>query len=216
MLDESITTPEQCALAIALPLTQEEFLADAAPASNKDFVKQYGAEQQVPLNQLWENYSRYAALGQNIAEEAEAAGVIVIRSTSIAQWSAILRRRETVALFAHWKAAVHDKQDDHIELADGLHNVQAFVLSIPEYYCGVLDLTICYSMNVASNIKQRSPLTTVIVNTKQARLDYRLTIYRQVLRLLATGKYSYVRALSTVQLAVLNNETRWSLPTDRI
>ena len=214
MLHESIATPDDCALAIALPLTREEFFADAAPASAKDFVKQWSAVQQVPNQQLWEDYTRYAALAHDIANEAEAAGVLVLRHASFAQWTDILHERQAVTLFAHWKTGTDGKRDDCIEFADGLQNIKAFITSIPEHYYGVLDLTICYSLNAAPGIKQRSPLCTVIVNKKPARLDYRLAIYRQVLRLLATRRYSYVKALATVQLAVLNQETQWSPPTD--
>jgi hypothetical protein len=43
----------------------------------------------------------------------------------------------------------------------------------------------------------------VILNKREARLDVRLAIFRQVLRLLGSGKVSYVAAMAEVHLAMI-------------
>jgi hypothetical protein len=137
-----------------------------------------------------------------VAQEAAEHGVLVRLKASWEDWCLLLRERSVVALFAHW----YDKPpDDWIEFANGPRPIEHIVAGIPEGYAGVLDFTVCYSLKLAPLIKRKHPQCTVILNKREARLDYRLAIYRQALRLLATEGYSYVDTMAAVQLAVLRH-----------
>lgn len=200
-LDKQVDLPSNCGLAIALPLSEEEFFADAEAGSRKDFVPAWMKQNRGFASHLvWRRYLPYAQLAIDVAREAEQLGVWVQLNSSFEQWRLILRKRKVVVLFAHH---CNKPPQDSIEFADGLYAIEHVIAGIPLDYTGVLDFTVCYSLALAPAIKIRNRECTVIMNKGAARLDYRLAIYRQALRLIATGGYSYVDALAEVQLAIL-------------
>lgn len=204
-LDMPADLPSNCGLAIALPLSESAFFADAEATSGKDFVPGWMKQHRGWAPQLvWQEYLPYAQLALDVAHEAEQLGVLIQLNSSFEQWCSLLRERNVVVLFAH---NCSKPLQDSIEFADGPHSIERVVAGIPSGYAGVLDFTVCYSLALAPAIKVRNPECTVIMNKRAARLDYRLAIYRQALRLLATGGYSHVDALAEVQLAVLRHAT---------
>ena len=154
---------------------------------------------------VWEIYEPYARLALAVAREAESQGVLVRLRASREDWRSLLRHRSAVALFAHRRNERPEDPVDRIEFADRCYAIPELVPAIPEDYEGVLDFTVCYSLALAPAVKTARPRCTVVMNKRAARLDYRLAIYRQLLRLLATGGFSYVDALAEVQLALLRH-----------
>jgi hypothetical protein len=201
-MHSSATLPAQCALAIALPLSETEFFADASRAA-KDFVPRWLEQHQGwDPRRVWQRYEPYARFALHVAAQTREAGVLVRLRASLADWAGLLRERHAVALFAH---LCGEAGNVRVEFADGLHPMDELLAAIPADHGGTLDLTVCNSLELVRAIKTRCPRCTVISNKREARLDYRLAIYRQAVQLLATRRFSYVDALAEVQLAVLQH-----------
>jgi hypothetical protein len=114
MLGRTVS-PSDCALALAIPLCQEEFLADLADSANKDFAK--AIRRGLPLRgpELFARvYEPLLRLILEIREEVAALGVTVysgIRSSDLAIASS---KHQVITLVAHWRFATlceHDVLD---------------------------------------------------------------------------------------------------------
>lgn len=99
------TEPRDCALAIAIPLSREEFLADLAQPEEKDFVhhfrKGYGLERADP-EFCWQAYEANEALFvKAVCAEATRFGVTVAYEVRLADFANLLLRFPVVSLVAH-------------------------------------------------------------------------------------------------------------------
>ena len=196
---ESPNTLEQCGLLIAIPLTRDRFLSDAADA-RKDFVRQWLASLAgYAPERLWRDYERIATYVLQISDEARAGGVHVVTDASFESWAALARTRSVITLVAHWVAG----SPPLIEYADGPHPLDEVVEALPAGFDGVLDLTVCHSTRAIAAIKTARPRCSVLTNREPARLDLRLAMYRQVLRLVQRERTRYVQAAQQVHLAAL-------------
>lgn len=105
-----------------------------------------------------------------------------------------------MSLFAH---CPEKASSGAIEFADGLHTIAELVDVVPADFSGVMDLTICYFTRLMEAIKHKAPRCQIVLNRKRASLGLRLAIYREAVRLVATGGYSHVDALAEIQLSLL-------------
>jgi hypothetical protein len=107
--------PNECALAVAIPLSRERFLADLALPDEKDFVHHFRAErglQRATPEFCWEVYEdREAILAEAVCREAERQGVRVCRDARLADLTDLLNRFPVVTLVAHWRFAPVEPED---------------------------------------------------------------------------------------------------------
>jgi hypothetical protein len=99
------TNPRECALAIAIPLSREEFLADLAQPEEKDFVHHFrkgcGIERAAP-EFCWHAYEANEALFvKAVCAEVTRFGVTVAYDVELADFADLLRRFPVVSLVAH-------------------------------------------------------------------------------------------------------------------
>ena len=195
--------PLDCALAVALPLTRPEFHQDIA--EGKDFVRSWMVQfDGFSTDFGWERYKPYADLVNDVSRAAGKDGVAVRRRATLADWVSLLQRVRIVTLMAHCQRGnARGPSGDGVEFADGLYHPAQIVAAMPDNYAGVLDLSVCFSLELAPYVKRRFPHCTTIVNKGAARLDHRIAMYRQAIWLLKTASYSYVDAMTEVQMAIL-------------
>jgi hypothetical protein len=99
------TSPSECALAIAIPLTREGFLADLAQPQEKDFVHHFrkgrGLGRADP-EFCWQAYEAYeVALVKAVCSEVTRFGVTVAYEVRLNDFTRLLARFPVVTLVAH-------------------------------------------------------------------------------------------------------------------
>lgn len=103
---ESVT-PRDCALALTIPLTREQFLDDLARPERKDYaahVRRSNEQKSVDEDYYWnEVYGPLAHTVTKICDEVERLGVTVNRSLRLNELADLLRRFRVVTLVAHWR-----------------------------------------------------------------------------------------------------------------
>jgi hypothetical protein len=193
-------SPRDCSLFVAVPLTRGAFVADVADR-DKDFVRAWASGfPGYPVERLWDDYRPIAAYASAVVAEASAAGVTVPPDATFEAWNRLTRGPTVITIFAHLA-----EQDgvETIEYRDAAVSVDAVCAALPADFAGVLDFTICYSASLIATVKRERPRCTVIANREKARLDVRLAIYRQTLRILVHEPMTYVEAAARVRLAAL-------------
>src|SRR5262245_12777138 len=103
---ESAISPADCALAVALPLTEQRFLRDAA-APDKDFARSVIATSgRSPLEAWTELYApKVVALYERVAARVRRLGATVASDVTAAALHELLGQFSVVSLFAHAMAA---------------------------------------------------------------------------------------------------------------
>jgi hypothetical protein len=100
-------SPSDCALAIAIPLSREQFLADLARPEEKDFVHHFRREAgllKADAEFCWEAYQdAEAILAEAVCGETERHGVTVCHAARLADLTALLQRFPVVTLLTHWR-----------------------------------------------------------------------------------------------------------------
>jgi hypothetical protein len=101
------TKPNECALALAIPLTRNDFSLGLDLNANKDFIKSL-ARRNVALTEdaLWETvYAHTVTTVTSIAQAASAKGVTVITNATLSDVRGLLQQFRVVTLVAHWRSA---------------------------------------------------------------------------------------------------------------
>lgn len=108
-----VTSPHQCALALAIPLSYAEFLAELKAPENKDFVKSLvHRHSSLTEASLWEMvYARTAAITTSVAAAVEKRGVTVVQNTTLGNFQQLLKDFSVVTLVAHWRPAQYYASD---------------------------------------------------------------------------------------------------------
>jgi hypothetical protein len=103
---ESAISPADCALAVALPLTEEQFLLDAT-APDRDFARSVVATSgRAPAAAWTELYApKVVALYERVAARVRRLGATVATDVTAAVLRELLERFPVVSLFAHAVAA---------------------------------------------------------------------------------------------------------------
>jgi hypothetical protein len=151
------------------------------------------------LAAIWADYAPMATYALDLVAEARGLGAFTETDVSFARWSRLLHVHPVVVLFAHCRRG----EPDAVEFAGGLYAVADVANAIPPYFSGVLDFTVCYSLQLAAAIKTRASRSQLILNKRETALDQRLALLRQALRLLAGGGFSYPGAIAEVRLALI-------------
>jgi hypothetical protein len=101
------TKPYECALALAIPLTRDDFSLGLDLNAKKDFIKSL-ARRNVALTQdaLWETvYVPTVKIVTSVAQAASAKGVTVITNATLSDLRGLLQQFRVVTLIAHWRSA---------------------------------------------------------------------------------------------------------------
>jgi hypothetical protein len=111
-----VVSPHDCALALAIPLTEAQFLADLDEAAPKDLAKSVrrGVRRRIGLRgpALYaQAYEALVSLVSEAAAEAEALGVTVYRRARLADMAAMLAAHRVVTLVAHWRFLMLEERD---------------------------------------------------------------------------------------------------------
>lgn len=103
-MDEQIHTPADCALVIAVPSTEAEFMHAAASRSPDGFIARMRGEPPRRVEWVWRHvYAPIAALMTATIEEGLRIGVTVFRAADLARLGDACRHSKIVTLIAHWR-----------------------------------------------------------------------------------------------------------------
>jgi len=104
---QQAVTPSSCALAIAIPLTREQFLGDLAKPEQKDFARHIKHSNPMPKasNEYYWNefYGPLARVIEQICDEVEELGVTVKRYVAVHDLFDLMVKFRVVTLVAHWR-----------------------------------------------------------------------------------------------------------------
>jgi hypothetical protein len=90
-----------------------------------------------------------------------------------------------------------------IEFSDGFRRLDDILQSLPPEYEGTLDLTCCNSTIFAEDIRRKYRKCLVLSNELPTSLEFRLAIYRQVIRRLSREPQSYEEAVYLIRTKVV-------------
>lgn len=100
-------TPRDCALALTIPLTREQFLSDLAQTQNKDYaahVKRRNFKPRFDDDYYWDEvYRPLPRIVGQICNEVEKRGVTVKRSLMLSELPDLLKNFKVITLIAHWR-----------------------------------------------------------------------------------------------------------------
>lgn len=216
--------PGDCALAFAIPLTRERFLASLAQPDKRDFVfhfrKGRGLERTDP-EFCWQVYeSEEVAFVSAVCEEVADRGVTIVHDVELTKLTELLAQFSVVTLVAHSRIVEFEIEDIErpleilnllrespsnaikpacvIEFSDGLHTIPELVESIPIEFSGLLDLTVCNSVIPAASIRQNRPNCLIAANRHPAELRSRMYLYGLEISLLEKEPQPFVDVITKV------------------
>ncbi|MFN6470530.1 MAG: hypothetical protein RMY36_012765 [Nostoc sp. SerVER01] len=101
------TKPHQCALALAIPLNRDDFLAGLKSDINKDFAKNLARKNSaLTESALWETvYAVTAKRVQSVAQAVAAKGVTVVTNATLNNLQELFQKFPVVTLVAHWRSS---------------------------------------------------------------------------------------------------------------
>ncbi len=115
---ELCIAPRDCALAVTVPLTREEFIADLSRPKDKDYARHIASQRG---GEFWQGFSgdffwgnvyggsaRYIA---TVCEAVEKQGVTVQKAVKFCEFAELVRKFSVVTLVAHWKFTKFKTED---------------------------------------------------------------------------------------------------------
>jgi hypothetical protein len=97
--------PTECALAITIPLTRKQFLADIAQPSEKDFAQHYRKQRgllKATAEYCWDVYAdEEAIVAEAVCSEIERLGVTICYNAKLSDLTELFNRFPVVSLVAH-------------------------------------------------------------------------------------------------------------------
>jgi hypothetical protein len=107
------TKPHQCALALAIPLNRDDFLAGLESGINKDFTKSLARQNSaLTENALWETvYEHTAKTVKSVAQAVVAKGVTVVTNATFRNVQELFQQFPVVTLVAHWRSSTFYASD---------------------------------------------------------------------------------------------------------
>jgi hypothetical protein len=101
------TKPHECALALAIPLNRDDFLAGLDLSTEKDFIKSLARRNSALTEEaLWEMlYSHTIKTVISVAKAVSAKGVTVVDKATLSNVQELFKQFRVVTLVAHWRSA---------------------------------------------------------------------------------------------------------------
>jgi len=194
---DKIIKPDKCLLAIALPLTEVDFYNDLKGNAQKDYAKSRKRKLHFNDRALWEiDHMPIVNLIQSISKELKSYGLTVLNNFKFPDL-ALLAQYEVVTIVAHFL-----KKDKKVEFYDGLFSNSDVEHQIPTDFMGIIDLTICHSVELQNEIKFSGRKCIVIANEHAADLELRLILYYNLIKLLTKKDKSYIDAYSEIRITL--------------
>jgi len=190
-ISQKIVKPENCALAIAIPLSIEAFKSDK-DSHNKSFAKLYRGG--------WPQYSHAIITPfQRHMPEIIRLKVQFRTGLTLQEFGDLFHSEgiDVVILFTHWDT-------NTVEFFDGPANIAAIVKKVPRAYSGILDLCVCQQAELASVLRQKRP-DCIIGFTNRRATPYRwLYFYVLVFKYLSEYELTYFEAVEKAFSAFFN------------
>jgi len=86
-----------------------------------------------------------------------------------------------------------------LEFQGAFQTLDDILHSLPAEYSGTFDLTCCNSTVFAEDVRRRYRKSLVMSNELPASFEYRMAVYRQVIRMLSRAKTSYEEAVFRIR-----------------
>lgn len=192
-LDE-ITRPEDCYLAVAIPLTREDVVAhwDRGDSDFINLIKVRGRH--FTAESLWNSYEKLSKRIQVMISEVQRLGVTVKIKFSLDDLKAI-RDKKVFTLLAHFSA-----EQEIIELANDSVTPQGFADRFPADFIGGVDMTLCKSTLITPPLKRKmSARILTISNRNSATLHFRVILYEFLIKYLSKQDAHYLVAHNKVR-----------------
>lgn len=188
MQRQGATSPPDCVLLVAIPLTQREFLCDLTRTDGGDFAKSY-ARQFYGMRPeiLWANYREQAGTVERAMSRVAAHGAHVIANATLADLGPALSSHKVSTLVAHWR-------HDAIELRDAMHPTNAVLSRIPQDFSGLLDLSVCQCELFGMAVKRARSGCNVRISRGRVSLGLQMLLYAETIGLLAEEPTSFIDA----------------------
>ena len=151
MLERRVTTAD-CALGVAIPLSDDVFWAQAQDPERHELARMW-AEQDL---EIWQETVRSV---REACDMARARGASVVLDLRLADLAELLRTRPVVAVLAHYRVT----PTFALELSDGFVSHDSLLDVVPPGYDGVLDLSSCYGVDLAEAIKRKAPDSRIML-----------------------------------------------------
>jgi len=195
------TSLNKCLLGIGIPLTKEAFIESLQTENQKDFIKSKIQKQNVSNSTLWDLYKQTIVnTSLEILKKIEKIGVTVICDFSLKHLQ-LIENYETTTIIGHWV-----ENQEKIELADGTHSILEFTNAIPQDIECMLDLTVCQSEKLLSQIKKRNE--NIYVRCFSSKVDFRhnLLYYQLIINILKNDKkLNFLEARNIAIKQIFNN-----------
>lgn len=129
-----IVSPENCAIAVSIPLAREEFLRQFHLGVVGGYVHENTKDSgpAVPGEVHWGCYTPQAELFASVLNDVEKAGVKIVRNAAMGDFHSLLAQYDVVTLVAHWKSAIFRTSDlvDPAALSEALRRGDSLLANL--------------------------------------------------------------------------------------
>lgn len=190
-ISRRIVKPSNCAFAIGLPTSRDEF-RKALESERADFAKRF-------LGGWAQYYGQFVTDLVEMESRLRNWGVCIIHNASLTDFAELFARPfDVVILFSHWSG-------DSVEFRGGLENVSATLAAIPKGFDGLLDLCVCHPVALARALSIHRPRCLVKHIPVEAAPEYWWRFYRILFSQLHTRELTYLAAMEEVAGAFLDS-----------
>jgi len=182
--------PADCAVAFALPTSEEDFaLSLAQPHS--DYVRRFKAA----------GWAQYASTCEHLRQSIgryRACGVTQVHERlSLRDWPDLFNRAKVVILFAHWIDGDRPGEGA-VELWDCRASPSQLLAGIPNNFDGVIDCSVCRPFELKEIVDRRRPHATVAIIPFNVHPVIWSEIYGTILEILQRFNVEYMETANKV------------------
>ncbi len=184
-------------------LTKDIVFIIGVPFSKEDFKIKHTRSEGYASS--YNSFAQYEHNFLSLAQEKAIptiinSGVEIVLKCNLSMLSGLFQKYQVVIFFSHW-------EDDMIEFYDGLFPIQDFINQIPLSFTGIIDLTVCHSVNLYNQIGIQRPacLTKYSPDPNNERdPDFWFLFYQAMLPYLKEKECTYFDAYKATQQLFIN------------
>jgi hypothetical protein len=180
--------PEECVMLVAFPLTEEQFINDLKPESQKDYAKQEAKKYHFTPHYLWE-YDQVPLVKviEDTCTAVQQRGVTVIQRAMLEDFRNLFGLR-VVTPFAHY-----NRDLEQIELCDRLHPADEIVDAFDSRYSGYCDLSVCNSIILQDKLKAKfGDAVHARASKRTVEIKVHLILYKYLIESLSKKSQNYL------------------------